>query len=60
MDEVGNAVGKEYFSVTDQVTGADDSVSGTLFELGVCMPSDTKMSDEDLVRICDIVKALWN
>lgn len=59
VDEAGNAVGKEYFSVTDQETGADDSVSGTLFEHGVCMPSDTKMKDEDLARICEIVKNLW-
>lgn len=59
VDDAGAAVGREYFSVTDEEMGADDSVSGTLFSHGVCMPSDTKMRDVDLVRICDVVKALW-
>ena len=35
-------------------------VSDRLFEKGVCLPSDTKMNDEDLVRICEIIKSLWN
>ncbi|TCT12862.1 dTDP-4-amino-4,6-dideoxygalactose transaminase [Natranaerovirga pectinivora] len=35
------------------------NVSETLFENGVCLPSDTKMTDEDLINICDIVKGLW-
>ena len=30
-----------------------------LFENGVCLPSDTKMSDEDLSRVCNIIKGLW-
>jgi dTDP-4-amino-4,6-dideoxygalactose transaminase len=34
-------------------------VSEKLFENGVCLPSDTKMMDVDLNRVCDIVKALW-
>ena len=45
--------------MTNAEMGADDSVSGTIFSRGVCLPSDTKMTDEDLVRICDIIKALW-
>lgn len=49
----------EELSVIDQETGADNSVAGQLFEYGVCMPSDTKMTDEDLERICSVVKALW-
>lgn len=34
-------------------------VSEMLFENGVCLPSDTKMTDEDLERICSIIKSLW-
>lgn len=38
--------------------GAD--VSEKLFENGVCLPSDTKMTDKDLNRICKIIKGLWS
>lgn len=34
-------------------------VSERLFENGVCLPSDTKMTDEDLNRVCTIIKGLW-
>ena len=34
-------------------------VSEKLFENGVCLPSDTKMTDEDLERFVDIIKGLW-
>ena len=34
-------------------------VGESLFENGVCLPSDTKMTDEDLKRICTIIKGLW-
>jgi dTDP-4-amino-4,6-dideoxygalactose transaminase len=47
------------YNVLDEVTGADDSISGKLFEYGVCLPSDTKMTDEDLERICNVIKKLW-
>ncbi len=50
----------EELHVVDAETGADSSVAGTLFRKGVCMPSDTKMTDADLERICGIVKGLWN
>ena len=33
-------------------------VSASLFETGVCLPSDTKMTEEDLHRICGIIKRL--
>ena len=45
--------------VTDTEMGADSSVSGRLFEHGVCLPSDTKMTRGDLERICGVVGALW-
>lgn len=35
------------------------NVSNQLFENGVCLPSDTKMTDDDLNRVCQIIKGLW-
>ncbi|QSS99786.1 aminotransferase class I/II-fold pyridoxal phosphate-dependent enzyme [Pontibacillus sp. ALD_SL1] len=35
-------------------------VAERLFENGVCLPSDTKMADEDLKRVISIIKGLWN
>lgn len=34
-------------------------VSQQIFETGVCLPSDTKMTDEDLERVCSIIRKLW-
>lgn len=34
-------------------------VSQELFENGVCLPSDTKMTDDDLDRVCTLIKELW-
>lgn len=59
VDDTGRLAGKAHFSITDEEMGADNSVSGNLFSHGVCMPSDTKMDDADLARICDVLKALW-
>lgn len=36
-----------------------EGVSEELFENGVCLPSDTKMTDVDLKRVVQIVKGLW-
>ncbi len=36
-----------------------EGVSEKIFENGVCLPSDTKMTDEDLSRVCDVIKGLW-
>jgi dTDP-4-amino-4,6-dideoxygalactose transaminase len=46
-----------FFAEYDYVGG---NVSENLFENGVCLPSDTKMTDEDLERICSIIKGLWS
>lgn len=46
-----------FFSEYDYIGG---DVSEKLFENGVCLPSDTKMTDEDLERICSIIKGLWS
>ena len=45
-----------FFAKYDYIGG---DVSKKLFENGVCLPSDTKMTDEDLERICGIVKGQW-
>ncbi len=45
-----------FFSEYDYVGG---DVGEKLFENGVCLPSDTKMTDGDLERICGIIKELW-
>lgn len=34
-------------------------VSEKLFENGVCLPSDTKITDENLAKIVEIIKKLW-
>lgn len=35
------------------------SVAEDIFNRGVCLPSDTKMTDEDMDRVIGIVKGLW-
>lgn len=46
--------------IVDKEMGADNSVAGTLFRRGICLPSDTKMDEEDLNRIVSIIKGLWS
>ncbi|WMM24332.1 DegT/DnrJ/EryC1/StrS family aminotransferase [Tissierella sp. MB52-C2] len=36
-----------------------EDMAESLFENGVCLPSDTKMSDEDLSNVVNIIKGLW-
>ncbi len=36
-----------------------DNISEDLFNRGICLPSDTKMTVKDLERVCLIVKNLW-
>ena len=45
-----------FFSEYDYIGG---DVSQKLFENGVCLPSDTKMTDDNLQRVCKIIKGLW-
>lgn len=45
-----------FFEKYDCVGG---SVSQKLFNDGVCLPSDTKMTDEDLERVVELIKRLW-
>lgn len=35
-------------------------VSQKLYENGVCLPSDTKLTDMDLTKVCSIIKRLFN
>ncbi|TGY90913.1 aminotransferase class I/II-fold pyridoxal phosphate-dependent enzyme [Petralouisia muris] len=49
----------EKLQVINRETRADNSVSGVLFNNGICLPSDTKLSDIDLDYICCVVKKLW-
>jgi len=35
-----------------------EGISEKIFENGVCLPSDTKMTDEDLYRVCEVIKGL--
>lgn len=46
-----------FFEEYDYI-GSD--VSEHLFENGVCLPSDTKITDEELARVCTIIKRLWS
>ena len=36
-----------------------ENVSDNLFKNGICLPSDTKMTDEDLFRVCNVIRGLW-
>ncbi|RUL55181.1 aminotransferase class I/II-fold pyridoxal phosphate-dependent enzyme [Lysinibacillus antri] len=36
-----------------------NNVSERLFKKGICLPSDTKMTDKDLGRVVDTIKRLW-
>ncbi|WP_073200468.1 DegT/DnrJ/EryC1/StrS family aminotransferase [Gracilibacillus kekensis] len=36
-----------------------EGMSEHLFECGVCLPSDTKMSDDDLFKVVKLIKGLW-
>lgn len=36
-----------------------EGVADAIFNQGICLPSDTKMTDEDLARVCKIIKGMW-
>lgn len=59
VDEQGNLRSKEDFTIINEGNGADNSVSGMLFNQGICLPSDTKNTKEDMERICAVMKKLW-
>jgi pyridoxal phosphate-dependent aminotransferase EpsN len=41
------------------VSAETEAVSTDLFMRGVCLPSDTKMTNEDIDRVCEIIKSLF-
>lgn len=41
------------------VSVGDDAVSNELFDRGVCLPSDTKMSIDDVDRVCEVVEKMF-
>jgi len=45
-----------YYAGFDFIGG---NVSQYLFENGLCLPSDTKMTDSDLERVCSVIKRVW-
>lgn len=45
-----------FFEKYDYVGG---DVSERLFETGICLPSDTKITDEELYRVTNTIKKLW-
>lgn len=44
------------FSEYDYIGG---TISEFIYENGVCLPSDTKLTDTDLERICSVILGLW-
>lgn len=47
------------FKDYDFIKVEEESVSEDLFERGVCLPSDTKMTKEEQETVIDIIKNLW-
>ena len=47
------------FAGRGYVTAGEYSVSDDLFSRGVCLPSDTKMSMEDVDRICHVIRKVF-
>lgn len=47
------------FKDYDFIKVGEEPVSSKLFENGVCLPSDTKMSDVEQNRVIEIIKNLW-
>lgn len=47
------------FEEAQYVKTNEESVSEDLFDRGVCLPSDTKMSMEDVDRVCEVICNLF-
>lgn len=48
-----------FFAECDYISGEED-ISKALFENGVCLPSDTKMTDEEQDRVIEVIRGLWS
>ena len=47
-----------FFSDYDYIDNG--GIAERLFNQGVCLPSDTKMNEDDLERVSKIVKEMWD
>lgn len=47
------------FADADFISADESPVSDDLFNRGVCLPSDTKMTTEDLERVCTAIKSIF-
>lgn len=47
------------FAKNSYVTAGEKSVSDDIFARGVCLPSDTKMTMEDMDRVCAVIRRLF-
>ncbi len=47
------------FEECDFIKAQDKAISEDLFERGVCLPSDTKMTTEEQMHVINIIKSLW-
>ena len=47
------------FAGARYVTAKEESVSDDLFARGVCLPSDTKMTMEDVDRVCECIRKVF-
>lgn len=47
------------FANAAYVTAGKESVSDDLFARGFCLPSDTKMTMEDVDRVCDVIRKVF-
>ena len=45
--------------ITNKEMGSDNSVGGDIFRRGICLPSDTKMNEADMERICKVIREVW-
>jgi dTDP-4-amino-4,6-dideoxygalactose transaminase len=43
----------------DEYPSYTNGVSEYLFNKGLCLPSDTKMTEADLAEVCSIVRSVW-
>ena len=48
------------FADRDFITAADKPVSEDIFQRGLCLPSDIKMTDEDLKRVVMVVRGVFD
>ena len=47
------------FAGTAYVTAGEKSVSDSLFSRGLCLPSDTKMSMDDVDRVSNVIRSMF-